>query len=117
MVLTSNDTRQLAGALRRRCLYVYLDYPDVEDERRIIESRVPALESRLAQKVSEFVAKVRKADLGRAPGISETIDWALALVAVGADNLDKSTLKDTLGALLKTREEVELVLKRRDQFR
>ncbi len=117
VILTSNDTRQLAGALRRRCLYAYLDYPDAATELEILRARVPALAGGLADKVVQFVSKVRRADLGRAPGISETIDWALALVAVGADNLDQSTLKQTLGALLKTREEISLVLKRREQFR
>ena len=110
VVLTSNDTRELSDALRRRCLYLYVDYPSPEDERRILARRVPQLEASLAEKVVRFAQSLRKADLRKAPGIAEVVDWALALVAVGADSLAPAVLRKTLGALLKNREDVERVL-------
>jgi MoxR-like ATPase len=106
VVLTSNDTRELSDALRRRCLYVYVAYPSLEDEIRIVESRVPGLSAALTDRLVRFAQSLRKADLKKAPGIAEVVDWALALVAVGADGLSSATLRKTLGALLKNREDV-----------
>jgi MoxR-like ATPase len=117
VVLTSNDTRDLSDALRRRCLYLYIDYPSVEDEIRIVESRVPDLSSTLTEKLVAFVHALRRADLKKAPGIAEVVDWALALIVVGADSLSRSALRKTLGALLKNREDLDRVLADVSRFR
>jgi MoxR-like ATPase len=110
-VLTSNDSRDLSDALRRRCLCVYIDYPGFEDELRIVESRVPGIDERLREHLVRFTQSVRRTSLRKRPGIAETIDWALALVAIGADGLSTATLKKTLGALLKNQEDLERVLR------
>lgn len=110
VVLTSNDTRELSDALRRRCLYLYLDFPAPEDERRILDKRAPGLDEALRARVIRFVHAVRQAGVKKPPGIAETIDWALALTAVGASGLTAGELKKTLGALLKNREDLALVL-------
>jgi MoxR-like ATPase len=117
VVLTSNDTRDLGDALRRRCLYLYVDYPSFEDEMRIVESRVPGISVAFAERMVRFAQSLRKAELRKAPGIAEVVDWALALVAVGADSLSPSVLRRTLGVLLKNREDVERVLAEPRQFR
>jgi MoxR-like ATPase len=117
VVLTSNDTRELSDALRRRCLYLYVDYPSLEDELRIVEARVPGLSVSLTDRLVRFAQSLRKADLKKAPGIAEVVDWALALVAVGADGLSPAVLKKTLGALLKNREDVDRVLADPARFR
>ena len=117
VVLTSNDTRELSDALRRRCLYLYIDFPSAEDERRILEARVPALGPALAERVVRFAQALRKAELRKAPGIAEVVDWALALVAVTAESLSAPVLRRTLGALLKNREDVERVLADPSRFR
>jgi len=116
-VLTSNDTRELSDALRRRCLYLYIDFPSAEDERRILEARVPELGSALSERVVRFAQALRKAELRKAPGIAEVVDWALALVAVSADSLSAPVLRRTLGALLKNREDVERVIADPSRFR
>jgi MoxR-like ATPase len=110
VVLTSNDSRELSEALRRRCLYLYIDYPTFEDEVRIVEKRAPGAGERLARDIVTFVQKVRQAGMRKAPGIAETVDWALALVAVGAESLSREAQRKTLGALLKNREDLERVL-------
>jgi MoxR-like ATPase len=117
VVLTSNDTRELSDALRRRCLYLHVDYPSFEDEIRIVESRVPGLSVSLVERVVRFAQSLRKADLEKAPGIAEVVDWALALVAVGADSMSAATLRKTLGVLLKNRQDVERVLADPGRFR
>jgi len=110
VILTSNDTRDLSDALRRRCFFLYIDYPSFEDELRIVEKRVPGASASLAERIVRFAQSVRRAELRKAPGIAEVVDWALALVAVGAESLDRGTLERTLGALLKNREDFETVL-------
>jgi len=110
VILTSNDSRDLSDALRRRCLYLYVDYPSFEDERKIVESRVPGLSRTLAERVVRFAQSLRKAELRKQPGIAEVIDWALALVTLGAEGLSPETLRRTLGALVKNREDLERVL-------
>jgi MoxR-like ATPase len=110
VVLTSNDTRDLADALRRRCLYLYIDYPTIEEEVAILSHRVPALDAALRERLARFIARVRKAQLRKAPGIAEAIDWAMALVAVGAEDLKREEIERTIGALLKNREDVKTVL-------
>lgn len=117
VVLTSNDTRDLADALRRRCLYLYLDYPSPEQEARILARRVPGLDDALRARLAGFVARVRRAQLRKAPGVAETIDWALALVAVGAADLGRSEVEQTLGALLKNRDDIAAVLEDLDRLR
>ena len=117
VVLTSNDTRELSDALRRRCLYLYVDYPSFPDELRIVEARVPGVSVALTDRLVRFAQSLRKADLKKAPGIAEVVDWALALVAVSADGLSAPVLRKTLGALLKNREDVERVLADPSRFR
>jgi MoxR-like ATPase len=117
VVLTSNDSRDLSDALRRRCLYLYIDYPGFEEELRIVASRVPGIDERLREHLVRFTQSVRRTSLRKRPGIAETIDWALALVAVGAEGLSTAALKKTLGALLKNREDLERVLQDLARFR
>jgi len=113
VVLTSNDARELSDALRRRCLYAWIGFPSEEEELAIVRARVPALEPALAEKAVRMVARLRAQDLRKTPGVSETIDWALALVAAGAAGLGPDEVASTIGALLKTREDVERALESR----
>jgi MoxR-like ATPase len=101
VLLTSNNTRELSEALKRRCLYLFIDYPTVQEELAVVRLKVPDLNPKLAQQAVEFVQKLRKADMRKSPSISETLDWANALVALNAKNLDKDTLEDTVSILLK----------------
>jgi MoxR-like ATPase len=117
VILTSNDSRELSDALRRRCLYLYIDYPSYEDELKIVRGRVPGLDDGLSEKLVRFAQRLRKSDLRKAPGISEVVDWALALVRVSAESLSTRTLRRTLGALLKNRDDVERVLGDLSSFR
>jgi MoxR-like ATPase len=107
VVLTSNSTRDLSDALRRRCLYHYLDYPDVERETRIILARVPGIATALAMQIARMVEGVRQEELRKVPGVAETLDWAAALVGLDVKNLhdDPETIYDTLRCLLKTQED------------
>ncbi|HYB50180.1 MAG TPA: MoxR family ATPase [Burkholderiaceae bacterium] len=107
VVLTSNGTRELSDALRRRCLYHYLDYPNYEKELRIVLRRVPGIEERLAGQIVTFVQKLRAEDLQKRPGTAETLDWAAALVRMRVASLDADPqfLADTMVCLLKTRED------------
>jgi len=107
VVLTSNGTRELSDALRRRCLYHYIDYPDVERETRIILTRVPGIATGLALQIARLVEGVRKEELRKTPGVAETIDWAAALVGLKVTNLNDApdTAYDTLRCLLKTQED------------
>jgi MoxR-like ATPase len=117
VLLTSNDTRDLSEALRRRCLYLYVDYPSLEDELRIVESRVPGLSVAMSERIVRFAQALRKADLRKAPAVAEVVDWALALVMAGAESLSEPVLRRTLGALLKNREDLERVLAEPSRFR
>ncbi|WP_417669446.1 AAA family ATPase [Roseibium sp.] len=107
VVLTSNGTRELSDALRRRCLYHYVDYPTPDREARILLSRVDGLDAKLALQIAELMGKLRKEDLAKVPGVAETIDWAAALVGLGAKNLhdERELIFDTLACVLKTRED------------
>ena len=107
VILTSNGTRELSDALRRRCLYHYLDYPSIDRELRIVTARLPDLEPRLAGQLVHFVQAIRKEDLKREPGIAETLDWAAALIGLELGDLrdDTEALHDSLLCLLKTRED------------
>ena len=101
VVLTSNRARELSEALRRRCLHLFIDFPGIEQERRIIELKVPELDARMAAEAARFVNALRKLDLKKPPSIAETLDWARALVRLGIKELDTPTLRATLGVLLK----------------
>src|SRR5262245_28231408 len=107
VVLTSNSTRDLSDALRRRCLYHYVDYPDVEREMRIILARVPGIATALALQIARLVDGVRKEELRKVPGVAETLDWAAALLGLGVKNLHDApeTVHETLRCLLKTQED------------
>jgi MoxR-like ATPase len=100
-VLTSNATRELSEALKRRCLYLHLDYPDAEREKRILLSQVPGLDDTLAGAVVATVARLRELELKKAPSIAESVDWARTLIALETRTLDDKTVSDTLGVVLK----------------
>ncbi|KXK51158.1 MAG: MoxR family ATPase [Chloroflexi bacterium] len=106
VVLTSNNTRELSEALKRRCLYLFIDYPTQAAELAIVRLRVPQLNARLAEQAVEVVQSLRSMDLKKAPSVSETLDWARALVMLNADTLDKDTLQNTLTVLLKHESDV-----------
>jgi MoxR-like ATPase len=106
VVLTSNRTRELSDALKRRCLYVWIDYPDFDKEVRIIEAKVPGINHQLAQQVAGFMQVVRRLRLSKTPGMAESIDWAMSLMALHADHLEPDAVTETLGAILKDRDDV-----------
>jgi MoxR-like ATPase len=107
VVLTSNATRELSDALRRRCLYHYVDFPDVDREARIITTRIPGVDSALAAQIARMVAAVRTEDLRKVPGVAETLDWAATLAGLGVHDLrqEPEAVHDTLICLLKTHED------------
>src|SRR5512136_1546891 len=109
VVITSNRTREIHDALKRRCLYHWIDYPSLEKEYRIVRARVPGAPELLAQQVVGFVQDLRNADLYKRPGVAETIDWLNALVALDQRVLDEEIVHDTLGALLKYQDDIRLV--------
>ncbi|PWB59030.1 MAG: ATPase [Bradyrhizobiaceae bacterium] len=109
VVLTSNGTRELSDALRRRCLYTYVDFPDEAREARIILARIPRIDTALAAQIARMVAAIRREDLAKAPGVAETLDWAAALLALGARELAPDLVDETLGVLLKYEEDVRRV--------
>ena len=109
VVITSNRTREVHDALKRRCVYSWIPYPDFEKEYRIVTGKVPGAPERLARQVTAFVQDLRTADLYKAAGISETLDWAAALVALDRDVLDRHVIDETLGILLKNQEDIEAV--------
>ena len=106
VVLTSNRTREIGDALRRRCLYLFVAHPSLEKEVRIIESRVPGVSKRLAREIAAFVHGLRDRPLSKMPGVAETIDWAAALVKLHGDHLDTETVELTLGCILKDHRDV-----------
>ncbi|WP_141279440.1 AAA family ATPase [Pseudonocardia hydrocarbonoxydans] len=114
VVLTSNRTREVHDALKRRCLYLWLDHPDLAREIEILHSRLPGVPERLAAQVAGAVRALRQADLLKPPGVAETIDWARALQLVGATHLDVDSAAATLGAVLKYREDADRVRKQLD---
>lgn len=107
VVLTSNNTRELSEALKRRCLYLFVDYPNYDSELSIVRQRVPELREQLAKQAVEVVQSLRTLDLKKRPSVSETIDWAKALMMLNADSLDKQTLETTLTVLLKHEADVQ----------
>ena len=106
VVLTSNRTREVHDALKRRCLYHWIDYPTYERELAILVARMPGLDQALAREVVSFVQRLREAELTKVPGVAETLDWAAALSALGARRLDAEQVEQTLGALLKYQEDL-----------
>lgn len=107
VLLTSNNTRELSEALKRRCVYLFIDYPTLEAELKIVRLKVPNLAPELAKQAVELVQKLRRLDLKKNPSVSETIDWAKALVLLNAKTLDKETLENTLTILLKHEADVQ----------
>jgi len=105
--LTSNNTRELSEALKRRCLYLHLGYPDVERERAIVLSRVPGVSTALATRIAEVVRSLRQLDLRKAPSVSETLDWARTLVVLGRTEIGDQDVKDTLHVLLKFQSDID----------
>ena len=112
VLLTSNNSRELTEALKRRCLYLWLDYPDVERELEIVRLHAPELPATVARKLVEVVHMVRALDLKKPPSIAESIDWARALLLLGADDIDRSVLERTLGIVVKHRTDLDLVAER-----
>jgi MoxR-like ATPase len=109
--LTSNNTRELSEALKRRCLYLHLDYPDLEREREIVRVKVPGISEELADQVARIVRSLRTIELRKAPSVSETIDWARTLVLLGVQTIDANGAKDTLHVLLKYQGDIERAAK------
>jgi MoxR-like ATPase len=107
VVLTSNRTRELHDALKRRCLFHWIDHPSLEREVEIVRLKVPGVAERLAVEAAAFVRALREADLEKPPGVAETIDWAQALSVLGREELDEEVVETTLGSLLKVREDLE----------
>ncbi len=112
VLLTSNAARELTEALKRRCLFLTLDYPSPERERDILLEHVPELPEAVAFRIAEVAAKIRELDLRKPPAISETIDWAHSLLLIGADSIDSAVLRETLPVVLKHRTDLELVAER-----
>jgi len=109
VVLTSNRTREVHDALKRRCLYHWIDYPSAQKEFEIVSTRVPDAPAALARDVVGFVHRLRTADLTKVPGVAETLDWAAALLSLGATELDADTVDETLGVVLKYEEDIRSV--------
>ena len=107
VVITSNRTRDIHDALKRRCLYHWIDYPDLEKEKQIIRTRIPEIEESLAGQVAGFMQTIRREDLMKKPGISETLDWAEALIKLNQGVLDQQIVEQTLGCILKYREDIQ----------
>jgi MoxR-like ATPase len=115
VVLTSNRTRELSDALRRRCLYLWIDYPSLEKELRIVRARVPGLNERLAREITIFMQSVRRMKLMKTPGVAETLDWGAAIVTLHADALDETLVRETLGCLLKDEGDLRAVERSLDE--
>jgi MoxR-like ATPase len=109
VVLTSNRTRELNDALKRRCLYHWIEYPAFEKELEILKTKVPGLPDTLGRQICAFMEQARTKDFYKRPGIAESLDWAAALLALGRKSLDESTVQDTLGVIFKYREDVERI--------
>jgi MoxR-like ATPase len=109
VVITSNRTREVHDALKRRCVYCWIDYPDAARERRIVMAKVPGVSERLGEQVTAYVQELRRAELYKVAGVSETLDWAAALVALNRSELDADTIDETLGILLKNQEDIQAI--------
>jgi MoxR-like ATPase len=109
VILTSNRIRELSDALRRRCLYLWIDFPGFEKEVRIVTRKVPGINERLAKEVTRFMETLRTVRLAKVPGVAETLDWAQALVSLHADHLDEALVAETLGCVLKDPDDIRRV--------
>lgn len=109
--LTSNNTRELSEALKRRCLYLYIDYPDLEREKEIVLNKVPDITDNLADQVARIVRSIRQLDLKKAPSVSETLDWARTLVLLGIEQVDAETATETVNILLKYQSDINKAIK------
>ena len=107
VILTSNNTRELSEALKRRCLYLHVDYPTLEREEEIVRVRVPEIDATLATQIAKVVASIRTMDIKKAPSISETIDWARTLIFLGRNEIDPETIGETLHVLLKYQGDIQ----------
>ena len=107
VILTSNRTRELSDALRRRCLYLWIDYPTFDKEIRIVERKVPGINHRLAAELTRFMEALRRMRLNKVPGVAETLDWALALAGLHADHLDETVVTETIGCVLKDADDIK----------
>jgi MoxR-like ATPase len=116
VILTSNRSRDLSDALRRRCLYLWIDYPSREREIEILKARLPGIDERLAAQIARFMEFLRAQPFQKVPGVAESLDWALALVRLHRDALDAQTLAATIGCILKTQEDWELLRAERARF-
>jgi MoxR-like ATPase len=112
VLLTSNNSRELTEALKRRCLYLWLDYPSVEREMEIVRLHAPELDERMARRLVEVIQMVRDLDLKKPPSIAESIDWARALLLLGADDIDRRTFEQTMSIIVKHRTDLDLVAER-----
>jgi MoxR-like ATPase len=110
--LTSNGSRELSEALKRRCLYLHIDYPTVEREREIVLARVPGIAAALATQLAQVIRSLRLLDLKKKPSVSETLDWARTLLVLGADQIDSELIEQTMPVLLKNQADIELALKK-----
>jgi MoxR-like ATPase len=109
VIITSNRTREIHDALKRRCLFYWIDYPTLDKEARIVAAKVPGASERLSRQVVTFVQELRRQDLFKLPGVAETLDWTTALVALDAKQLNEANVLDTLGALLKYQDDISQV--------
>ena len=109
VVITSNRTREVHDALKRRCLYYWVDYPDYQKELQIVTARLPDAPRQLAQQVASFIQELRETELYKIPGVSETLDWTAALMALNMRELEPSVIDDTLGIMLKYQDDIEAV--------
>ena len=109
VVITSNRTREVHDALKRRCLYFWIEYPDFQKESQIVTTKIPDAPKKLAGEVTAFIQELRQGDLYKVPGVAETLDWTAALVALNQTKLEPSIIDDTLGILLKYKEDIESV--------
>jgi len=116
VILTSNRTRELSDALRRRCLFLWLPYPSLEREIEILHARVPGLSGRLAQQIAQLMQLLRGLPLQKAPGVAESVDWALALMSLHRDHLDAATVEQTIGCVLKVHEDRAVLDAHRQQM-
>ena len=116
VILTSNRSRELSDALRRRCLYLWIDYPSPQDEIAILQARLPGIALRLADQIARFMAYLREQPFEKVPGVAESLDWALALTRLHRDAIDEATLENTLGCILKVHEDWELLRAQRSRY-
>jgi len=112
VLLTSNNTRELTEALKRRCLYLWMDYPETEHELEIVRLHAPELDEQVARKLVEIIHMVRSLDLKKPPSIAESIDWARALLLLGAEDVDQAVLERTMSIIVKHRTDLDLVAER-----